>query len=111
VMFVAILIIHAFIGPMPLSSACLPPKPSTGSCWGSRHQDSGDSFLDYVPLKASVAIDGTFDKWDATATMTSPDLDTGVCDITIKQPSWNTVSGIKIGKLKGKNFFDASTIR
>jgi len=36
-------------------------------------------------VKASVAIDGTFDKWDATATMTSPDVETGVLDSRFKR--------------------------
>jgi polyisoprenoid-binding protein YceI len=58
-------------------------------------------------VKASVEIDGTFDKWDATATMTSPDVETGVLDIKIQAASVNTGSGMKDGKLKGKNFFDA----
>ncbi len=58
-------------------------------------------------VKASVAIDGTFDKWDATATMTSPNVETGVLDIKIQAASVNTGSGMKDGKLKGKNFFDA----
>jgi polyisoprenoid-binding protein YceI len=58
-------------------------------------------------VKASVAIDGTFDKWDATATMTSPDVETGVLDIKIQAASVNTGSGMKDGKLKGKSFFDA----
>ncbi len=58
-------------------------------------------------VKASVAIDGTFDKWDATATMTSPDVETGVLDVKIQAASVNTGSGMKDGKLKGKNFFDA----
>jgi polyisoprenoid-binding protein YceI len=58
-------------------------------------------------VKASVAIDGTFDKWDATATMTSRDVETGVLDIKIQAASVNTGSGMKDGKLKGKNFFDA----
>jgi len=58
-------------------------------------------------VKASVAIDGTFDKWDAKATMTSPDVETGVLDIKIQAASVNTGSGMKDGKLKGKNFFDA----
>jgi len=58
-------------------------------------------------VKASVAIDGTFDKWDATATMTTPDVETGVLDIKIQAASVNTGSGMKDGKLKGKNFFDA----
>ena len=58
-------------------------------------------------VKASVAIDGTFDKWDTTATMTSPDVETGVLDIKIQAASVNTGSGMKDGKLKGKDFFDA----
>jgi polyisoprenoid-binding protein YceI len=58
-------------------------------------------------VKASVAIDGTFDKWDATATMTSPDVESGVLDIKIQAASVNTGSGMKDGKLKGKDFFDA----
>jgi polyisoprenoid-binding protein YceI len=58
-------------------------------------------------VSASVAIDGTFDKWDATATMTSPDVETGVLDIKIQAASVNTGSGMKDGKLKGKDFFDA----
>jgi polyisoprenoid-binding protein YceI len=58
-------------------------------------------------VKASVAIDGTFDKWDATATMTSPDVETGVLDIKIQAASVNTGSGMKDGKLKSKDFFDA----
>jgi polyisoprenoid-binding protein YceI len=53
-------------------------------------------------VKASVAIDGTFDKWDATATMTSPDVETGVLDIKIQAARVNTGSGMKDGKLKGK---------
>src|SRR5258705_6995876 len=58
-------------------------------------------------VKASVAIDGTFDKWDATATFASPDVTTGVLDIKIQAASVNTGSGMKDGKLKGKDFFDA----
>ena len=58
-------------------------------------------------VKASVAIDGTFDKWDATATMTSPDVETAVLDVKIQAASVNTGSGMKDGKLKGKDFFDS----
>jgi polyisoprenoid-binding protein YceI len=58
-------------------------------------------------VKASVPIDGTFDQWDATATMTSPDVETGVLDIKIQAASVNTGSGMKDGKLKSKDFFDA----
>jgi polyisoprenoid-binding protein YceI len=58
-------------------------------------------------VKASVAIDGTFDKWDSALTFTTPDVDTGVLDVKIQADSVNTGSGMKDGKLKGKDFFDA----
>jgi polyisoprenoid-binding protein YceI len=58
-------------------------------------------------VKASVAIDGTFDKWNSTLTFTSPELDTGVLDVKIQADSVNTGSGMKDGKLKGKDFFNA----
>jgi polyisoprenoid-binding protein YceI len=57
-------------------------------------------------VKASVAISGIFDKWDATLTFTSPHIDTGVLDIKIQADSVDTGSGMKNGKLKGKDFFD-----
>lgn len=57
-------------------------------------------------VKASVAIDGTFDNWEATQTFTSTDARTGVLDIKIQAASVNTGSGMKDGKLKGKDFFD-----
>jgi polyisoprenoid-binding protein YceI len=57
-------------------------------------------------VKASVPIEGTFDKWNATATMTSPDVETGVLDIKIQAASVDTGSGMKDGKLKGKDLFD-----
>ena len=57
-------------------------------------------------VEASVAIKGTFDKWDATLTFTSPDVTTGVLDIKIQADSVDTGSSVKNGKLKGKDFFD-----
>lgn len=57
-------------------------------------------------VEASVAIVGKFDKWDAAITFTSPELSTGVLDIKIQAASVDTGSGMKNGKLKGKNFFD-----
>ena len=51
-------------------------------------------------MKASVAINGTFDKWDATLTFASTDVSTGVLDIKIQVDSVNTGSGMKDGKLK-----------
>jgi polyisoprenoid-binding protein YceI len=57
-------------------------------------------------VKASVAIDGTFDKWDATMTFPSMDVTTGILDIKIQAASVNTGSGMKDDKLKSKDFFD-----
>ena len=44
------------------------------------HADSSVKFN----VKASVAIAGTFDKWDASMTFTSPKLSTAVLDIKIQ---------------------------
>jgi polyisoprenoid-binding protein YceI len=59
-------------------------------------------------VSASVPIAGTFDKWDATMTFTSPELSTAVLDIKIQAASVNTGSGMKDGKLKSKDFFDVA---
>jgi polyisoprenoid-binding protein YceI len=58
-------------------------------------------------VKASVPIEGTFEKWNATLTFASTDLSTGVLDIQIQAASVNTGSGMKDGKLKSKDFFNA----
>lgn len=57
-------------------------------------------------VEASVDIAGTFDKWDATLTFASTDVTSGVLDIKIQADSVDTGSGMKNGKLKGKDFFD-----
>src|SRR5271163_5348248 len=57
-------------------------------------------------VKASVAIAGRFDKWDAKLTFQTPDVSTGLLEINIQADSVDTGSGMKNGKLKGKNFFD-----
>jgi polyisoprenoid-binding protein YceI len=57
-------------------------------------------------VEASVAINGTFKKWDATMTFTSPDVTTGTLFIKIDAASVDTGSGMKNGKLKGDDFFD-----
>lgn len=56
-------------------------------------------------VKASVKISGKFDEWDANLTFMSPDETTGVLEITIQAASVDTGSGMKNGKLKGKDFF------
>jgi polyisoprenoid-binding protein YceI len=58
-------------------------------------------------VKASVSIDGKFDQWDATMTFTSTDATSGVLDLKVQAASVNTGSGMKDGKLKSKDFFDA----
>jgi polyisoprenoid-binding protein YceI len=65
-------------------------------------EDSSIKFF----VKASVALEGNFEKWDATLTFTSPDVSTGVLDVKIQADSVNTGSGMKDGKLKSKDFFD-----
>jgi len=58
-------------------------------------------------VKASVPIEGDFQKWDATFTFTSTAVENGVLDIRIQAASVNTGSGMKDGKLKSKDFFNA----
>jgi polyisoprenoid-binding protein YceI len=57
-------------------------------------------------IKSSVALEGTFKKWDASLTFTSTDVTTGVLDIKIQADSVDTGSGMKDGKIKSKDFFD-----
>lgn len=59
-------------------------------------------------VKASVSIAGKFDKWDATLTFQSRDVTTGVLEVKIEADSVDTGSGMKNGKLRGKDFFDAA---
>ena len=56
-------------------------------------------------VKASVAIQGTFDNWDATLTFTSTDVTTGVLAVNIQAASVDTGSGFKDSKLKSDDFF------
>ena len=58
-------------------------------------------------VKASVPIEGTFEKWDATFVVTSTAAESGVLDVKIQAASVNTGSGMKDGKLKSKDFFNA----
>jgi polyisoprenoid-binding protein YceI len=67
-------------------------------------EDSSGRFF----VKASVAIQGNFDKWDATLTYPSTDATAGVLDIKIQAASVNTGSGTKDGKLKSKDFFNSN---
>src|ERR1700722_1578871 len=58
-------------------------------------------------VDSSVAIKGTFNKWAATLVFTSPELSSGVLEIKIQADSVDTGSGMKNGKLKSKDFFNA----
>ena len=64
----------------------------------------GSSIKFYV--KASVALAGDFEKWNATLKFKSPDVTTGVLDIKIQAATVNTGSGMKNNKLKSKDFFN-----
>src|SRR5262249_15617951 len=57
-------------------------------------------------VEASVAIEGTFDKWDASLTFTSPEAESAVFDVKIYADSVDTGSSIKNNKLKSEDFFD-----
>lgn len=57
-------------------------------------------------VKASVRLEGTFEKWDATLVFTSTDASTGVLDIRIQADSVDTGSKSKDKKLKGDHCFD-----
>ena len=57
-------------------------------------------------VAASVAIEGTFDQWEASLTFTSPAAESAVLDVKIQAASVNTGSGLKDGTLKGKDFFN-----
>jgi polyisoprenoid-binding protein YceI len=59
-------------------------------------------------VSSSVAIEGKFDKWDATLVFASADPATGVLDIKIQAASVDTGSGFKNSKLKGGDFFDVA---
>jgi polyisoprenoid-binding protein YceI len=56
-------------------------------------------------VKASLALEGTFEKWDARLTFASSDVTTAKLEINIQAASVNTGSGMKNNKLKGKDFF------
>lgn len=57
-------------------------------------------------VKASVSLEGIFDKWAATLVFPSTDATTGVLDIKIEAASVNTGSELKDKKLKSEAFFD-----
>jgi polyisoprenoid-binding protein YceI len=58
-------------------------------------------------VESSTAIRGTFSKWDSSLTFQTRELSTCVLDIKIQADSVDTGSGLKNGKLRGKDFFNA----
>jgi polyisoprenoid-binding protein YceI len=54
-------------------------KPRPGSVFTITPEESDVKFF----VKASVAIDGKFKKWESTLTFTSTDPESGVLDIKI----------------------------
>ena len=65
-----------------------------------------DSSIKFA-VKASVAVNGTFAKWDAALTFTSTDVTTGVLDIKVQAASVDTGSGFKDDKLRSGDFFNS----
>ena len=59
-------------------------------------------------VDASVAIKGKFDKWNATLTFTSPEVESASLDVEIQAATVDTGSGLKNSKLKGADFFDVA---
>ena len=57
-------------------------------------------------VKASVKLEGTFDKWDAKLVFASTDASTGVLDIKIQADSVQTGSTSKDNQLQGEHCFD-----
>lgn len=86
-----------------LASSLLPsPTPQQVPVFVITPEDSTVKFY----VKASVALEGKFDKWDATLTFPSTDVTTGVLDLKIQAATVNTGSGMKDDKLRSKDFFD-----
>jgi polyisoprenoid-binding protein YceI len=87
-----------------LASALLPSlAQAQGPVFTITPEESDVKFF----VKASVAIDGKFNKWEATLTFPSTDVTSGILDIKIYADSVNTGSGMKDDKLKSKDFFNA----
>ena len=84
-----------------------------GAVAAAQAKGDGTPVFEVVPVassiqfsvKATVALQGTFDKWDAKLTFGSADVTSGKLEIKIQAASVNTGSGMKNGKLKGRDFF------
>ena len=101
------------IFPVPMALLCLSfsfiTRAQEASAGVPVFKISTDASRVTFAVKASVPIEGHFDKWNATLTFTSTDLSTGVLDIKIDAASVNTGSSIKNNKLKSEDFFDTKS--
>ena len=76
------------------SNAKPKPRPRRRRTFPVVHITHHDSTIKFS-VKASVALEGKFDKWRSTLVFTSPDVTTGVLDIKIEADSVDTGSGMK----------------
>ncbi len=97
---------------MRLSILCLVASavvlPSLGRAQGPVFVITPEASTIRFFVKASVALSGDFNKWDATITFPTPDVTSGVLDINIQAATVNTGSAMKDDKLKSKDFFDVA---
>ena len=98
----AFLSVSFFVASALLSSATKAQAPSDVPVFQVTPVESTIKF----GVQASVPIQGTFKKWDATLTYPSTAVESGVLSIKIQADSVDTGSGMKDGKLKGKDFFN-----
>jgi polyisoprenoid-binding protein YceI len=96
-------IIPIFLILSGLSLAAQSPAP-TAPVFVITPDESKISFY----VKASIALTGDFRKWDGTLACASTDPSSCVLDIKVQADSVDTGSGMKDGKLKGKDFFNAN---
>ncbi len=87
-----------------LLSAALPPL---ARCQAPVYEITPVESTIKFDVESSAAIRGTFSKWDASLIFQTRELSTAVLDIKIQADSVDTGSGLKNGKLRGKDFFNA----
>jgi polyisoprenoid-binding protein YceI len=91
----------AILGLLALATLT-PPSRAQVPTFTTTPEDSSIKFF----VKASVALTGNFDTWDATLKFSSPDVTTAVLDIKIQAAAVSTGSDVKNKKLRSKDFFD-----
>ncbi len=88
-----------------LAIAAMAPAVSFGQLPTFQVLPAPDSKINFH-VNASVDLTGVFEKWAATLTFSTPNVESGVLDIIVQAASVNAGSGLKEGKLKGGDFFD-----